>query len=446
MGAMDTVPALCRDCLTAFVRPIADAGASAGAGAGAGAGPGAGGPARCPACRSPRLLAHPELDDLAIAHIDCDAFFASVEKRDDPGLRDRPVIVGGGRRGVVSTACYLARLSGVRSAMPMFEARRLCPEAVVLAPRMARYAEVSRQIRALMAELTPLVEPLSLDEAFLDLAGTGRLHRATPALMMARLQARIEAETGVTTSVGLSHNKFLAKIASDLQKPRGFAVIGRAETDAFLRPRPLSLIWGVGAATLHALEAAGLRTIGDLCARDHKWLAERFGAQGDRVWRLAHGEDARPVSATRPPRSLSAETTFEADLADLSSLSRHLWDLAETLSARVKAKDLAGRTVTLKLRRSDFRLLTRRQTLGTPTQMADRMYAAALPLLQRETASGPFRLLGIGLSSLTASPVTADIPDLLDTDGARRIAVERAVDAIRKRFGGESIRFGRSVR
>ena len=431
---MDDVPALCRDCLTAFLRPVPDAVRGAGAAA------------RCPACRSPRLLAHPELDDLAIAHIDCDAFFASVEKRDDPGLRDRPVIVGGGRRGVVSTACYLARLSGVRSAMPMFEARRLCPEAVVLAPRMARYAEVSRQIRALMAELTPLVEPLSLDEAFLDLAGTGRLHRATPALMMARLQARIEAETGVTTSVGLSHNKFLAKIASDLQKPRGFAVIGRAETDAFLRPRPLSLIWGVGAATLHALEAAGLRTIGDLCARDHKWLAERFGAQGDRLWRLAHGEDARPVSATRPPRSLSAETTFEADLADLSSLSRHLWDLAETLSARVKAKDLAGRTVTLKLRRSDFRLLTRRQTLGTPTQMADRMYAAALPLLQRETASGPFRLLGIGLSSLTASPVTADIPDLLDTDGARRIAVERAVDAIRKRFGGESIRFGRSVR
>lgn len=425
---MDTAPALCRDCLGFFPRSV----------------PGAGGPARCPACRSPRLLVHPELDGLAIAHIDCDAFFASVEKRDDPALRDRPVIVGGGRRGVVSTACYLARLSGVRSAMPMFQARRLCPEAVVLAPRMSRYAEVSRQIRALMAELTPLVEPLSLDEAFLDLSGTARLHGASPALLMARLQTRIEAETGVTTSVGLSHNKFLAKVASDLQKPRGFAVIGRGETDAFLRPRPLSLIWGVGAATLRDLEAAGLRTIGDLCARDHKWLVGRFGQQGDRLWRLAHGEDARPISATRTPRSLSAETTFEADLADFPSLRRHLWDLAETLSTRVKGKGLAGRVVTLKLRRSDFRLLTRRQTLDTPTQMAGRLYAAALPLLQREIVAGPFRLLGIGLSDFAPGITTADIPDLLDADGARKIAVERTVDAIRKRFGGNSIRFGRS--
>ncbi|PJN96384.1 DNA polymerase IV, partial [Amaricoccus sp. HAR-UPW-R2A-40] len=205
------MPSLCRDCLT----PSPD-------------------PGRCPACRSPRTVAHPELLDLAIAHVDCDAFYASVEKRDDPSLRDVPLIVGGGQRGVVTTACYLARIHGVRSAMPMFQARRLCPQAVVVKPRMARYVEVSRQIRALMEALTPLVEPLSLDEAFLDLTGTERLHKAPPALLLARLQARVEAELGVSVSVGLSHNKFLAKTASDLDKPRGFSVIGRAETAAFL--------------------------------------------------------------------------------------------------------------------------------------------------------------------------------------------------------------------
>ncbi len=225
------MPTLCRDCLTQF-----DAGA------------------RCPSCRSPRLLAHPELNQLSIAHMDCDAFYASVEKRDNPDLRDKAVIVGGGTRGVVSTCCYLARIHGVRSAMPMFQALKLCPEAVVVKPRMSVYVDASRAIRAMMEALTPAIEPLSLDEAFLDLTGTERLHGAPPAVVLARLIKRMEDELSLSGSVGLSHNKFLAKIASDLDKPRGFSIIGRAETEAFLRPKPVRIIWGVGTAAQASLE------------------------------------------------------------------------------------------------------------------------------------------------------------------------------------------------
>ncbi|MFO1106952.1 MAG: DNA polymerase IV [Amaricoccus sp.] len=414
---------LCRDCLT--FQP---------------------GEGRCPACRSRRVLAHPELGALAIAHLDCDAFYAAVEKRDDPSLRDRPLIVGGGKRGVVSTACYVARLKGVRSAMPMFQALRLCPEAVVLRPRMERYVAVSRQIRAMMLELTPLVEPLSLDEAFLDLTGTDRLHGAPPALMLARLQARIEAELGITASVGLSHNKFLAKIASEQDKPRGFYAIGRAETLAFLGPRPVGLIWGVGAAAASHLAADGIRTIADLRDRDRKLLIRRFGSLGDRLWRLAHGEDPRPVSAERAPKSISHETTFAEDLADPDLLRHHLWRLCEELSARAKAAGLGGSVVTLKLRRADFRLVTRRQTLDAPTQMADRIYRVSLPLLERDLALIPFRLIGIGLSTLNSAKEADSDGDLLDPSARRRLEAERASDQIRAKFGPNAILLGRSIR
>ena len=264
------MPALCRDCLTQF-----DTGT------------------RCPKCRSPRVLSHPELWDLSIAHMDCDAFYASVEKRDNPELRDKAVIVGGGTRGVVSTCCYLARIHGVRSAMPMFQALKLCPHATVVPPRMSVYVEVSRAIRALMEELTPAIEPLSLDEAFLDMSGTSRLHGAPPAVMLARLLQQIEAQIGVSGSIGLSHNKFLAKIASDLDKPRGFSVIGAAETAAFLAPKPVRIIWGVGTAAQASLETAGIRTIADLLRWDQADLIARFGAMGDRLWHLARGQDRR---------------------------------------------------------------------------------------------------------------------------------------------------------
>jgi len=414
---------LCRDCLTLA--------------------PGAG---RCLACRSPRRVVHPELATLAIAHVDCDAFFASVEKRDDPALRDRPVIIGGGRRGVVATACYIARIHGVRSAMPMFKALKLCPDAVVIRPRMERYAALAREIRERMTALTPLVEPLSIDEAFLDLSGTERLHGAPPALMMARLQAGIERDLGLSVSVGLSHNKFLAKIASDLDKPRGFALIGRGETPDFLAPRPLSLIWGVGRATLDALEADGLRTIADLRGRERKALIARFGALGDRLWHLARGEDSRRVAPRRPLRSVSSETTFEADLDRLDALMPVLWTLAERVSARLKAAGIAGSTVTLKLKRGDHRILTRRSTLAAAACMADTLYRSALPMLQREITGSPFRLLGLSVSDLRESTGDSDPATLLDPDALRRQGAERATDQIRARFGVDSIHLGRGLR
>jgi DNA polymerase-4 len=417
------MPSLCRDCLHAF-----DGGT------------------RCPACGGPRVLTHPELDRLSIAHLDCDAFYASVEKRDNPQLRDRPVIVGGGTRGVVSTCCYIARISGVRSAMPMFQALKLCPEAVVVKPRMAVYADVSRRIRAMMEALTPAIEPLSLDEAFLDLTGTARLHGAPPAALLARLAKQMEDEVGITASVGLSHNKFLAKIASDLDKPRGFAVIGRAETLAFLAPRPVRLIWGVGDAGQAALAGAGIRSIADLLAWDRRDLQARFGSMGERLWHLARGEDDRPVRRDSAMKSVSAETTFAADTADPDLLDGHLWRLAERVADRAKAKGLAGRTATLKLKRADFSLVGRRIALPEPTQSADRLYRAARALLDAARDPGPFRLVGVGLADLVAAAEADRMADLLDPSAARRRDAERATDAIRARFGRDAIFKGRSLR
>jgi DNA polymerase-4 len=417
------MPALCRDCLTLF-----DAGR------------------RCPVCHRPRVIAHPELFDLCIAHMDCDAFYAAVEKRDNPELRDKPVIVGGGRRGVVSTACYIARIKGVRSAMPMFKALQLCPEAVVVKPRGAAYAEASRAIRAMMEELTPAIEPLSLDEAFLDLSGTARLHGAPPALLLARLVQRMETELGLSGSIGLSHNKFLAKLASDLDKPRGFAVIGRAETLDFLAAKPVGMIWGVGAAGQAALNRAGIRTFADLrrWARDD--LQARFGSMGDRLWLLARGEDARRVSPNAPVKSISNETTFHDDSADPDILDGHLWRMAEKVADRAKAKGRAGRIVVLKLKRSDHRLLTRRHALSEPTQIADRIYRTARALFDQAGEAGPFRLIGVGLSEIVPA-VGADLSgDLLDPQAKARAAAERASDAIRARFGAEAIVKGRALR
>lgn len=424
--------ALCRDCLTVFDSDPP--------------GPAGGGAARCPSCRSPRMLVHAELFGLSIAHLDCDAFYASVEKRDDPGLRDRPVIVGGGHRGVVSTCCYLARIKGVRSAMPMFQALKLCPEAAVVRPRMAHYVAVSRQIRALMEELTPQVEPLSLDEAFLDLTGTERLHHAPPALMLARLLRRIEEEVGVTGSVGLAPNKFLAKVASDLDKPRGFSVIGRAETADFLRAKPVGLIWGVGSATRETLERAGIRTFDDLLRWERADLDRKFGAMGGRLFHLARGEDNRRVNPHEPMKSISAETTFHEDTSDRGLLDGHLWRLAERVADRAKAKDLAGRTVTLKLRRRDFTLLSRSHRLRDATQIADRLYRAAADLMAQVTEGGPFRLIGVGLSDIVPGREADTSGDLLDPAAVRRADAERAADKIRARFGRDAIIKGRSLR
>jgi DNA polymerase IV len=418
------MPSLCRDCMT-----LTDSA-----------------PPRCPACRSPRLVAHDELAQLSIAHMDCDAFYASVEKRDNPALRDQPVIVGGGQRGVVSTCCYIARIKGVRSAMPMFQALKLCPEAVVVKPRFAAYTEASRAIRAMMEDLTPSIEPLSLDEAFLDLTGTARLHGAPPAVLLARLTKRMEDELGLTGSIGLSHNKFLAKIASDLDKPRGFSVIGRAETEAFLKPRPVRIIWGVGQATQTALEAAGIRTIADLLRWDRADLGARFGQMGDRLWHLARGLDSRRVNRDEKLKSISKETTFFEDTADPDLLDGHIWRLSEQVADRAKAKRLSGRTVTLKLKRGDFQLVTRRHALSDPTQLTDRIYRAARDLFEHARTQGPFRLIGVGISDLAPEDQADLSADLLDPEARRRAAAERATDAIRAKFGAEAIIKGRALR
>ena len=406
---------------------------------------GAAAPGRCPACGSPRLRSHDELFKLAIAHVDCDAFYASVEKRDDPSLRDKPLIIGGGTRGVVSTCCYIARQSGVRSAMPMFQARKLCPDAVIIKPDMAKYVGVSRQIRQYMDALTPLVEPLSIDEAFLDLSGTQGLHKAPPALVLARFARTIEAELGVTISVGLSHNKFLAKVASDLDKPRGFAVIGAAETLAFLAPKPISLIYGVGKVFAETLRKDGLVTIGQLQDEPPENLMRRYGETGALLARLARGEDSRRISTDGEMKTISSETTFNSDISDLDRLSTELLHVTERLSERLKAKNVVGDTVTLKLKSAGFRLRTRARHLMIPTQLANVIYETGRSLLEREVDGTAFRLIGIGVSGIDTADGT-DPADLLEPAVARKAAAERAMDRVRNRFGREAVVRGKLYR
>ncbi|HEX2653379.1 MAG TPA: DNA polymerase IV [Xanthobacteraceae bacterium] len=396
------------------------------------------GPPRCRACGSPRLIRHPELNTLSIAHVDCDAFYATIEKRDAPAIRDKPVIIGGGTRGVVSTACYIARTFGVRSAMPMFKARQLCPNAIVIRPNMEKYVEVGRAVRRLMLELTPLVEPLSIDEAFIDLSGTERLHGQSPAKSLTRFAAQVEKELGITISVGLSVNKFLAKIASDLDKPRGFAVLTASEGRVLLAPKPVSFIWGVGKATQTRLERHGFRTVAELAAADEIELMRRIGADGKRLIQLARGIDHRPVSPDRETKSISAETTFNQDIASFRSLERQLWTLSERVSERLKAKQLAGATITLKLKAADFSLRTRAKSLTNPTQLAATIFKTGRELLARETDGTRFRLLGIGASGLTTAD-KADPADLVDHQSTRSAAAERAIDRIREKFGRQTV-------
>ncbi len=378
--------------------------------------------------------------------MDCDAFYASVEKRDDPTLADKPVIIGGGRRGVVSTACYVARIRGVRSAMPMFQALKLCPDAVVIKPRGNHYAKVSKDIRALMDELTPSIEPLSLDEAFLDMTGTEKLHHAPPAVMLAGLVKRMSEELGLTGSVGLSHNKFLAKVASDLDKPRGFSIIGKAETAEFLAGKPVGLIWGVGAVTRAALEKAGIRTFTDLLRWERTDLSARFGTMGDRLWHLARGQDYRRVSANAPMKSISNETTFYEDTADTDILDGHLWRLGEKVADRAKARGIAGRVVTVKLKRANHTALSRRVSLADTTQSADRIYRTARGLFDLVADQGPFRLIGVGISDLGPDSGADKEGDLLDPDAGKRRDAEQATDQIRARFGKDAILKGRAIR
>jgi DNA polymerase-4 len=422
----DGTPGLCRDCAAPVAAPAS----------------------RCGECGSPRLIFHREIHDLQIAHIDCDAFYASVEKRDDPSLRDRPVIVGGGQRGVVSAACYIARIKGVHSAMPMFKARKLCPDAVVIRPDMKKYSEVGRQIRTLMQATTPLVEPLSIDEAFLDLSGTERLHHASPAATLIKLVQTIETECGVTASVGLSYNKSLAKLASDLDKPRGFAILGRHDALAFLATQPVNRIWGVGKSLHRKLLADGISTIGQLRTRDETTLVGRYGSIGHRLYNFSHGEDTRRVNPASAPKNVSVETTFGQDIGDIDGLKQRLWPLCERLSDRLKAKELAGQTLVLKLKSSKFRTTTRSQGLAWPTQLAETIYQDAIALLEKALREAPagsrYRLIGIGVATLKPAS-EADPPDLADPDAGHRKRVENVIDEVRGRLGSNAIARGRGI-
>lgn len=396
---------------------------------------------RCSRCGSPRLLSHAELDILPIAHIDCDAFFAAIEKRDNPALQDVPVIVGGGQRGVVSTCCYIARIYGVRSAMPMFKALEACPQAVVVRPDMEKYSRVGKEIRERMRALTPLVEPLSIDEAFLDLTGTERLHRASPAETLSAFVRDLETDIGISASVGLAPNKFLAKLASDLEKPRGFSVIGGAEAREVLAAMAVGRIWGVGKVFQKKLEKDGIRTIGQLQTMAAADLARRYGSIGLRLAHLSQGTDDRPVKPSRGAKSVSSETTFRNDIASFETLRPILRDLCEKVSARLKKAGLSGSGVTLKLKTADFRTITRARHLHDPTQLADRIYAAGESLLENETDGRRFRLIGVGVSDLGPAD-QADPLDLVDPSAERRKKAELAVDRLRDKFGKSAVELG----
>lgn len=375
--------------------------------------------------------------------MDCDAFYASVEKRDRPELRDLPVIVGGGKRGVVTTCCYIARISGVRSAMPMFKALKACPQAVVIKPDFAKYRAESKRILGMAAELTPLIQPLSLDEAWMDLSGTERLHGAPPAVTLARLQARIEAEVGITVSIGLASNKFLAKIASDLDKPRGFSVIG-AEAQAFLAPKPVRILPGVGPAMVASLEKAGFRTVGDLARAGARDLADRWGATGLRLHDLAHGRDSRAVRPNEARKAMSAETTFNEDLSALEDLEDILAALADRVAGQARAAGIAGRVVTLKLRATDFRIVTRRRTLPVATQTAHTLFKVGRELLAREADGRPWRLIGIGIADLVEADQAG--ADFFAAEETKALASERSIDAIRARFGKGAVTSARLLK
>ena len=401
--------------------------------------------AGCAQCGGARLVRHPELFTLSIAHVDCDAFYASVEKRDRPELAARPVIVGGGVRGVVTAACYVARIYGVRSAMPMFKALKACPDAVVIRPDFSKYVAVGRQIRTMMAKLTPLLQPLSIDEAVLDLAGTEALHRAPPAIVLARFAREVEATVGITVSIGLAPNRLLAKIAAGRDKPRGFAVIGAAEAAALLAPEPVRLLPGIGPALARKLATQGITLLGHLQVLNERDARRKLGDDGVSLVRRARGEDARLVDPVRETKSISAETTFDTDLVRPVDLQAHLWRLSEKLARRLKENELSAGGVVLKLKTTDFAIRTRAARLPGATVLPDRLFEAASTLLSHEANGTAFRLIGIGANPLLAL-AEADHGDLADTETPRRAAAQAAIDALRQRFGDAAIGRGRAWR
>jgi DNA polymerase-4 len=379
-----------------------------------------------------------------ILHVDMDAYYASVEQRDRPELRGKPVIVGGSAesRGVVCAASYEARKFGVHSAMPTARARRLCPEAIFLPLRMDYYAQISRQIREVFHAFTPLVEPLSLDEAYLDVRGCEALFGRASEIAR-QIKARIRAEIGLAASVGVAPNKFLAKLAGDLSKPDGLLVIEAGRAKEFLSPLPVTRIWGVGAKGEKKLNALGIRTIGDVVSSSVECLSAEFGETGHWIWNLAHGRDDRLVVPDREAKSVSTETTFAVDIGDRQVLRSWLLELVEQLGQRLRHQALQARTVELKFRSSDFRTQTRSQSLVEPTDLTAVLWETALELFEKRVPKSvfPIRLLGIGATGLVrGSAVQAN---LFEEDWkSRQSALDQALDEIRSRYGSGAIRRG----
>lgn len=378
---------------------------------------------------------------LTILHVDMDAFYASVEVRDRPELAGKPVVVGGNpdSRGVVCSATYEARKFGVKAAMPLAHAKRLCPQAIFLPGRHERYAEISRSLLLLFRSFTPRVEPLSLDEAFLDVAGCERLFGDGPAIGRA-IKEKVRAETGLVASVGVSFNKFLAKLASDLEKPDGFTVIRREDVDRVLPPLPVARLWGVGPKTAAVLESSGWRTIGDLRRAGPERLRSRIGDLADHLLALAYGQDSRSVESGGEAKSIGAERTFARDLTKIEEMEAELLALAEDVGTRVRADGVRGRTVQLKIRYHDFRTLTRRRTLAAPTDITREIYEAARTLLRERVplARARVRLLGVQISQLGRA---GEGQGLLfgEEERGRERRLDRALDALRDRLGDDAV-------
>ena len=398
----------------------------------------------CANCESLNLISHKEIEKLDIAHVDCDAFYASIEKRDNPKLKNSAVIIGGGKRGVVATACYLARIKGVRSAMPMYKALKLCPSATIIKPNMSKYRDASRKIQDLMNQLTPLIEPISLDEAFLDLSGTKKLHKKIPAVLLAELSKKINQEVGISVSIGLSYNKFLAKICSDLDKPKGFSLLGRGDSKKFLSSQPVEILWGVGKILKRKLNNDGIKTISQIKELGIKEVINRYGSIGSHIYSLSQGKDLRRVVPQRQIKSISHETTFENDISDKEVLEKKLWSLCEKVSKRSKEKGLGGQTITLKLKTKEFKLISRSCTIDEPTQIGELIFQNSKTLLDREDEKIKYRLIGVGISNLKDSEL-CDLYDLINISKTKNAKIEYAIDDIRNKFGKDLIKKGRSI-
>ena len=403
-------------------------------------------PVSCPKCSSSDVRVNDDIFQLSIAHLDCDSFYASVEKRDNPELAHKPVMVGGENRGVVAAACYIARQYGVKSAMPTFQAKRLCPDITIIKPRMDHYVSVSQKIRQMMLELTPLIEPLSIDEAFLDLSGTEILHKASPAESLMRLQKKIKEEVGITVSIGLAATKSLAKLSSDQDKPDGFFILNEAEAEMWLHDKPVSILYGVGKSAAKRLSDAGITSCGALKQADKALVTALLGKQAGFIQNLARGIDTRPVKTERQAKSVSSETTFHKDLNKSNEMSPIIERQSQLVSRRLKKKGLEGNVITLKLKTNHHKIITRSKTLSAPTDKAHEISAIANQLLMKELSDDRYwRLLGVGVDGFEHGALSQNFLDQIDGQKERRDKLEQAIDKMHDKFGGDVVFSGRQV-